>query len=94
MAGRCLLTPWVTRFVGSLSTLVTGTDANPIMITRWVGALYRFTSGNIPGSADNQSDTAVDYDGVAPTMPPECPLSTGISTRDTDGIQPSTVAGI
>ena len=42
-------TPWVTRFVGSLSTLLTGTDANPIMITRWVGALYRFTSGNIPG---------------------------------------------
>ena len=40
---------WVTRFVGSLSELVTGTDANPIMITRWVGALYRFTSGNIPG---------------------------------------------
>ena len=40
---------WVTRFVGSLSTLVTGTDANPIMITRWVGALYRFTSGRIPG---------------------------------------------
>ena len=42
-------TPWVTRFVGSLSELSTGTDANPIMITRWVGALYRFTSGNIPG---------------------------------------------
>ena len=42
-------TPWVTRFVGSLSVLTTGTDANPIMITRWVGALYRFTSGNIPG---------------------------------------------
>ena len=40
---------WVTRFVGSLSVLLTGTDANPIMITRWVGALYRFTSGNIPG---------------------------------------------
>ena len=39
---------WVTRFVGSLSELSTGTDANPIMITRWVGALYRFTSGNIP----------------------------------------------
>ena len=30
-------------------TLATGTDANPIMITRWVGALYRFTSGRIPG---------------------------------------------
>ena len=40
---------WVTRFVGSLSELFTGTDANPIMITRWLGALYRFTSGNIPG---------------------------------------------
>ena len=40
---------WVTRFVGSLSVLITGTDANPIMLTRWVGALYRFTSGNIPG---------------------------------------------
>ena len=40
---------WVTRFVGSLSVLTTGTDANPIMITRWVGALYRFTSGKIPG---------------------------------------------
>ena len=39
---------WVTRFVGSLSELSTGTDRIPIMITRWVGALYRFTSGNIP----------------------------------------------
>ena len=28
-----------------LDVLLTGTDANPIMITRWVGALYRFTSG-------------------------------------------------
>ena len=40
---------WVTRFVGSLSELSTGTDANPIMITRWLGPLYKFTSGNVPG---------------------------------------------
>ena len=39
---------WVTRFVGSLSELATSNDQIPIMITRWVGALYRFTSGNIP----------------------------------------------
>ena len=40
---------WVTRFVGSLSELLTGTDANPIMITRWLGPLYKFTSGNVKG---------------------------------------------
>ena len=40
---------WVTRFQGRLSELVLQFNGFSFFTTRWVGALYRFTSGNIPG---------------------------------------------
>ena len=40
---------WVTRFQGRLSELALQFNGFSFFTTRWVGALYRFTSGNIPG---------------------------------------------
>ena len=40
---------WETRFVGRLSELTFGFNGASFARTRWVGPLYRFTSGNIPG---------------------------------------------
>ena len=40
---------WVTRFQGRLSELVLQFNGFSFFTTRWVGPLYRFTSGNIPG---------------------------------------------
>ena len=39
---------WVTRFQGSLSELSIRFEGFSFALTRWVGPLYRFTSGNIP----------------------------------------------
>ena len=40
---------WVTRFQGRLSELTLQFNGFSFFTTRWVGALYRFTSGDIPG---------------------------------------------
>ena len=40
---------WVTRFQGSLSELSIRFTGFSFALTRWLGPLYRFTSGNIPG---------------------------------------------
>ena len=40
---------WVTRFQGRLSELTLQFNGFSFFTTRWVGALYRFTSGTIPG---------------------------------------------